>query len=90
MSMMLELSTAHITEETGNLLDDDAIEEVIAYSKDGWGWFVYVSPIDDYANMEIPHDIRDILVYAQEQGYSWVMLDGAADVIECEDLPIYR
>ena len=90
MSMMLELSTAHITEETGKLLEDDAIEEVIAYDKDGWGWFVYVSPVDDYEHTEIPHDIWGVLVYAQERSYQWVMLDGCAEVIECDKLPVYR
>ncbi len=74
---MLDLSTAHLSPVTRELMFNDAAD-AIYYGKGDYGWFVHV-PEKDHENRGIgehcPHDLASCLVYAQEQGAQWIMFD---------------
>lgn len=86
MSMM-EISTAHIKEQTSLFLnDEDRINDVgmIVYKKEDCGWFIWISGKleRDYGNKEIPEDLWECMVYAWESNCDWLVLDHDGEVDE--------
>ena len=82
----LDISTAHITEETEVFLwrqvqDEDG--DLIVYKKE-CGYFIHVPCDPDELNeMEviIPHDLMACLRLAMENNCYWLVLDADAEVI---------
>lgn len=91
----MELSTAHISSNSAEFLNDEAMLRkagMIAYSKgDSEGWFVWVPDdmSDGYYNKKlIPESLWRCIEYASENNCCYLMLDASAEVIE--DLPEYE
>lgn len=80
---MLELSTAHVCQETGEQLTLDELMDVCTYPKGDDGWIVFVD-----VNAECPEDLKRVMEYADEHGCEWIMFD--CDAPECADLPTYE
>lgn len=84
VSYVIALSTLHLTKETKDKLDNDTLEEVVFYEKNGYGWFVYAgSPV----TTATPEDLRECMEYATAKGIDWIMFD--ADALTNRNLPIY-
>jgi len=77
---MLDLSTAHVSKETAQMLDDDRLSDfVVPYQKGDFGWFIWVPPVEHEG---VPADLRAVLAYARTQQCDWVMLDCDAETID--------
>ena len=96
IAKMLECSTAHITEETREWLASEALQyaghltvgPLIVYEKSIYGCFIYVpEQLTDEEKVEIPEDLVQIMLLAQQEKCGWLMLDG--DVEPMDSLPIY-
>lgn len=84
---MLELSTAHITENTAKWIDDNVIsqrsrtlgddEYIIAYPKHVYGWFIPLGQSFDAA----PGDLKKVVEKAEELKCQWIMFDRDADEV---------
>lgn len=90
ISKMLTLSTAHITKETANLLDNvDTPIDVCIYDKgtatDHYGWFLVDWAL---AGETIPEDLRACFKLAESKGCNWLCLDCDGAVTEL--LPTYE
>lgn len=87
ISNMITISTAHITEETAILLNDDRTVGkwgVVAYAKSVYGWFI---PLVFEELTNVPSDLLDCIGYARDHNCSWLFLDQDGDIVD--DLPIY-
>lgn len=86
----LDISTAHITEETDEFLRNQVKEyecgKPIVYQKE-CGYFIHVSDKFDMDDLEMPDDLRRCLEFAAEHDCYWLVLDGDAEIID--ELPIY-
>ena len=87
---MLALSTAHVTKETADLMDNDKAKGVVLYNKDGAGWFVYIPEACDFDELEddCPSDLYQCMKFALDNGFDWIMFDCGVDVIS--ELPEYE
>ena len=86
---MLALSTAHVTLETSNLMDNKNIKSVILYDKDNVGWFVYVPESCDFDALDdCPEELRKCLTFARDNDFNWIMFDCDVDTID--ELPSYE
>ena len=84
---MLALSTAHITEETADLLWNNAVGLVV-YEKPGHeGCFVLVCNWTENQKY-VPDDLRACLELAAAHNCDWLNLDRDADVVSL--LPAYE
>lgn len=92
IARMLDLSTAHITEETDEWLDEAVTYEtypIIAYQKGDYGWIVHVpDEWDEEAVKDIPADLLALLVFAKARRCHWIMLD--RDAFAVDELPQYE
>lgn len=92
ISKMLTLSTAYISQETAEWLNDQ--EEIVSYEKDCYGWFIYIPPKDSeilkehLSNKYIPEDIKSLIKIAVEQDCVWICLDNSVQPIL--ELPTYK
>ncbi|MFF0828771.1 hypothetical protein ACFYU8_17795 [Brevibacillus sp. NPDC003359] len=59
----LDLSTAHLTNETMNELKDPDFP-VSVYAKGLYGWFIYVPEKNDELE-DIPNDLKNLFSYAR-------------------------
>ena len=85
---MLDLSTAHITPETDELLraeagGEDALSFSV-YEKGEVGYFIYALDTD---LEDAPPDLLQVLRYAQEQDCALVCFDSGAEILDA--LPDY-
>ena len=96
ISKMLTLSTAHITVQAINELEEDADAKSafgpVVYKKAGYGFFIYV-PKDmelwEETKKEIrSKDILDVMEYARAAGCEWLMIDRDGPVED--DLTVYE
>ncbi len=84
---VLEISTGHVTEETGKLLDIEAVStaatalELIVYAKGEYGWFIFV-PDEDMMSETVPEELAGCFVHARKAGCKWLCLDCDADLID--------
>ncbi|WNC17938.1 hypothetical protein [Brevibacillus brevis] len=87
ITKVLELSTAHISEETNGLIEQDVLG-IVAYEKAEYGWLLLV-PQDDYEEetRSLPDDLKAIFDLAQEHDCVWVMLD--RDGYMYDSLPVF-
>lgn len=85
---MLDLSTAHITPATDEMLRAEAggddVLSIPVYEKGDVGYYVYAL---DTELEDAPADLLQVLRYAQEQDCSLVCLDSGAEIIDA--LPDY-
>ena len=91
----LDISTAHITENTAGMLDDSVHQFLgtapfIAYPLGDAGWLVYV-PSEDSPNTntlaEFHPDLLACMEYARQHNCDYIMFDQDGTVID--DLPAY-
>ena len=85
---VLDVSTAHLSQVTRELLADDAVDQ-IAYPKGDYGWFVHVPNADDGVEVSehCPPDLAQCLQLAQRAEAHWVMFDADGTIID--ELPVY-
>lgn len=84
---MLELSTAHISLETNQMLEKDTLSLAFFAKSDmnmQYGWFISV-PYDD--EDWLPDDLQRIMNLAKEKNFKWVMLD--CEGARSEHLPVF-
>ncbi len=88
ITKMLTLSTAHLKDETVELLDSNSTDVPPHYNKADYGWFVYVPEyLKEYSSVA-PADLMACLRLAQKKNCTWVMFDRDADPIR--ELPCLR
>lgn len=89
---MLDLSTAHITEQTGLWLDTTALDSgspVVTYEKKEYGWLISIPSTWEYVKAErIPGDLLAVMTYARAKKCEWIMFDRDSD--EVRKLPTYE
>jgi len=84
---ILEVSTAHISEATANLVQCQ-LASVISFEKGDYGWLVYVpSEPGREAEEGFPPDLRTCMEFARSLDCDWIMFDRDGVVIEA--LPDY-
>ena len=85
---MLALGSGLLSKETRDLIDNDCDEIPLAIFTKQWpastmagrevfGWFIHVPEEEEeieYAN-NIPEDLKKIVLYANGNGYEWIMFD---------------
>lgn len=89
--VVLGMSTAHISPKTQEYLDecvDGRVGSATFRKEDvcgNYGWWVacFEEPDED-----IPDDLRECILFAQEHGADWIMFDG--DATSYDDLPKYN
>lgn len=89
-SMMMSLSTGHITEATSQMLNDtpDTSWPVTGGTYGGYGYFFSTYQARERPrDLDIPDDLWALLCYALENQCSYLMLDQDADLID--GLPQY-
>lgn len=77
------LSTAHLSPNTCNSYLKDEPYGISAYEKGEFGWFIHTNYIED----DHPEDLQHTLDFARGLGFSWVIFDRDADIIN--HLPAY-
>jgi hypothetical protein len=87
MLRVLELSTAHISPETGGLLGHNPCSNQ-RIDDSTYGWWVHVHH-DDVVEGEFgyPDDLKHVLAIARGKGCQWLRLDEDADVVD--DIPTF-
>ena len=87
ITRVLTISTAHITEETNNKLQDNGEFNFMAlsvYKKGDYGYWIYV----DLPCTDIPKDLKQCLELALKHDCQWLCLD--CDGEEVQELPTYN
>lgn len=89
---MITLSTAHITEETSHLLDDEWVVDkwgLIVYAKGSYGWFIHIPEDVDFSteDCKTPQDLRRCIQYTINVDCEWLCLDRDGDIVD--ELPTY-
>lgn len=90
MSSLLTVSSAHIKDSTARILKEEVSFGNIGisvYSKDGFGWFIYLEDIDEYYE-DVPEDLLAVMKYAKENGADILCLD--SDGYRIMELPTYE
>lgn len=90
MMKMLQISTAHVTEETMNAIRADTDPLIPSGSVGLYGAVIWVPPDvaeDAVGYDEWPKDLVACLDYARSQGADYLMLDSYANSVEA--LPIF-
>lgn len=83
----LILSTAHITRETADLLDDmQDSARLIVYAKGGCGWWIYTGRAATI-DRKLPPELLRCIDTAQKQRCAWLMLD--RDALPDASIPTY-
>lgn len=101
LTTMLTISTAHIRQETAQLLaleseKNDNIELPVVYKKGDFGYFIHVD--EDYlveddegvmipAYAEVPDDLHACILLALENHCGWLCIDRDGSEV---DLPTYE
>lgn len=80
----LVLSTAHVSEETGKLLDKSPVEDwpCLGGPYGHYGWFLYA--YDENAGVgkeRIPDDPFAVMTWVRGQGYDYLLLDCDGDEV---------
>lgn len=87
---MLDVSTAHLTSQTRDQLDQQGYDGVLCYPKGPWGWFMYVPSLQDGLALaeDAPQDLKQCIEYAQLNKFDWIVFDCEGAVIT--ELPLYE
>lgn len=87
---ILDISTVHISQETGQLLDHWATTEkprpAIVFNKDHYGWLVYVPSETNHE--ALPADLHACMDLARSHDCDWIMFD--CDGVDIDELPVYE
>lgn len=82
---MMELSTAHISEDTrvwivGNINEPNPL---IIYEKEVYGWYIplTLTDINPEDLKRVPSDLLNILRIAEQKDCQWIMLDGDGPIV---------
>lgn len=91
ISKMLTISTKHITTEANEGIlyayyDNDEYVSTLVYSKDGYGWFIYID--EDFEKKTNPECLKNCMRFARENGCNWLCLDSDGPVVN--GLPVYE
>lgn len=78
---VLDISTAHISKETGRLLDECELDGGY-YNIDTYGWLIACEDWDT-----LPDDLLECIRYAQRHDCAYIRLDVDAEIIS--GLPTY-
>lgn len=86
------LSTGHVTEETGKLLDQQAngktlIEGLVVYPHRDYGWLIWVGSNYPDEIKDAPDELDNLLRHCSELGLGWMLLD--RDAPENPDFTIF-
>ncbi len=90
ISKMITLSTAHISPDTLDKLDNGSSAVPPCYKKDEFGYFVLSNKdvLSDYEDNEyFPKDLKQCVEFARVHDCDWIMFDG--DAGEVEELDVY-
>lgn len=93
ITKMLNVSTAHISEITAELLDKSKSYELhnVVYNKKEYGWFIYLDKdnLDNYYepyNKEdyfyVPEELLKLMKFAKDVGCDWLCLDRDGEVLD--------
>ena len=92
INKMLTVSTAHITQETAELLDkickDSTLSSLIVYEKvcrykniqEEYGWFIYCNV--NLADLKAPEDLLNVICFAKDLGCAWLCFDRDGDILD--------
>lgn len=74
------ISTSHVTEETGKLLDGQAngvnnIDGLVVYPHGEYGWLMWVGSNYPDEITEAPDELDNLLKHCSEIGVGWLLLD---------------
>lgn len=85
---MLTLSTAHVKKTTPDYLESLNCP-VCAFPKGDYGWFIFIGSYDEdyYEEVNIPEDLKAIIVFAKAQECDWLCID--CDGLTTDQLPQY-
>ncbi|RWM32602.1 MAG: hypothetical protein EOR77_21470 [Mesorhizobium sp.] len=83
---MLELSTAHLSRQTADLIEMQTDDIPIFYEKLEYGWWFPV--LECSSPHTIPEDLKQVLDFARSLNCQWVMFDRDAD--QHPSLPSYE
>lgn len=86
ITKMLTISTAHISEESSEYLEN-VHDKLVVYDKGDYGWMIVIDDnIKDFCNTignsNIPSDIISCMIFARECGCDWLCLDCDGMVID--------
>lgn len=91
---MLDISTAHLSPESIQLLD--AVKEgrnkecsLVLFDKGGYGYIIPIVDGDETDNSDLPDDLQDVIHFAKNLGCTWIMFDGDGTMYE-DSLPIWN
>lgn len=89
ISKMLTVSSAHITESTSKLLDNEEQSSLSVYKKEIYGWFIYLN-IEDIEQQKgsMPEELYNLIALAVKHECSIVCIDH--DGTEIEELPTFE
>ena len=94
ITRVLNLSTAHITQDTADTLarcalNNDYIPLCSVYERGEYGWYVYIDDSDDpnFIPDELS-DIRDCIIFALKHDINCICFDRDADTVI--GLPVYN
>lgn len=76
---MLALSTSHLTEHTCNTQLHELLLTFPFYEKLAYGWFLGV--VEENLD-ELPTELEQIMLWAHDHGYSWIMFDRDVEAID--------
>ena len=89
---MLTLSTAHIKEETAEVIYKRSAPwanyDLAIYDKDEFGWWINLSDVEMAELRDVPSDLVECIKLALGNGCAWLCLDSDGPVEDC--LPIYE
>lgn len=92
ISKMLTISTAHITKETAEFIDnvceDGGLSKLIVYDKvakyidctEEYGWFIYCNV--DLPDLNVPKDLLKVMCFTRDSNCDWLCLDRDGEVID--------
>lgn len=88
ISKMLILSTAHITPETVNYLNNSNLEFPAIYEKSGllgnYGWFIYTNyEPEEILKNNVPYELMEAMLFAKESRCDWLCLDSDGPICDC-------
>lgn len=86
---VLEISTAHVTEETINALEREPDTNELGlcvHDKSGYGCYILIP--QDYKELNLPKDLIDCFEHAKFYDCAWLCLDCDGEIIDA--LPQYE
>lgn len=81
---MIVLSTAHVSEQTADALNQEGFPDII-HEKIRFGWLILYD--DHYKEYGMPEDIYALMEVAQKYNARWIMLD--RDASESHEIRTY-